>query len=43
MCIMEFSLLVIIVSVERYIPDVEDLLLLFRSKNVYGKEMGDFI
>lgn len=35
-------MLVIIVSVERYIPDVEDLLL-FRSKNVYGKEMGDFI
>lgn len=41
--ITKFSLLVIIVSIERYIPDFEDLLLLFRSENVYGKEMGDFM
>ena len=41
--ITKLSLLIIIVSIERYIPDVEDLLLLFRSENVYGKEMGDFI
>lgn len=36
-------MLVIIVSVERYIPDVEDLLYFDQGKNVYGKEMGDFI
>ena len=41
--ITKLSLLIIIVSIERYIPGVEDLLLLFRSENVYGKEMGDFL
>lgn len=41
--ITKFSLLVIIISIERYIPDFEDLLLVFRSENVYGKEMGGFI
>ena len=41
--ITKFSLLLIIISIERYIPDFEDLLLLCRSENVYGKEMDGFI